>query len=100
MAKKGPLGKAEKFYIDSQQFEYSAEELAIDLDRTVSSIRTYLKKHGKKKKPQDDFTVNKQFEYKKGATVMTENASTVSDTLKPSISSSDKSHCITKIKND
>tara|TARA_B100001564_G_scaffold264623_1_gene226190 strand:- start:2436 stop:2732 length:297 start_codon:yes stop_codon:yes gene_type:complete len=98
MAKKGPFSKAERFYIEHHWQELDIEELAADLDRTQKSLEAYIKKTFLKKSSSTAITAGEQFISKKGSTVMTENASTISDakrrrpTLNPS--------CVRKIKHD
>lgn len=97
MAKKGPLGKAECFYIDHHYQSLTSDDIASELDRTVKSIETYIKKnHSTKSK--SDVNVADQIIHKRGTTVMTENASSIIDTNRtPKTLSKD---CIFKIKPD
>jgi len=98
MAKKGPLGKAETFYIDNHYEDVDALQLATDLDRTVSSIKKYIKTCVDNK--SSSFTkAGDHFNSKKGSTVMTENASTIADENKLP-STPRQNHCVTKIKNE
>ena len=98
MAKKGPIGKAERFYIEHHWQDVDIEQLAADLDRTQKSLEAYIKKTFLKKKNTSQITAGEQFISKKGATVMTENASTISDAKRkrPSLNPS----CVRKIKHD
>jgi hypothetical protein len=94
MAKTGPLGKAESFYVEEKfKAGISIEEIAQDLDRAIGAIEKYLKKH-KMEKPRT--IVDQQFGRQNGAVVMTENASTMIDNSRklPKTNNS----CITKIK--
>lgn len=93
MVKKGPLSKAEKFYIDHHVDSLGVENLAKELDRSEKSIRTYAKTSTNKK----PMTVGDQFARQNGATIMTENASTMADEvrIKPQ---PNHSQCVTKIK--
>ena len=97
MAKKGPLGKAECFYIDHHYQSMTADDIASELDRTVKSIETYVKKnHSTKNKSA--INAADQILHKKGTTVMTENASSIIDeNRKPKSLNKD---CIFKIKPD
>lgn len=78
--KKGPLSKAETYYIDGNHRDMDVAQIALDLNRTIHTVETYIKKnHAKKEhvagtKAGDHFVSNN-----KGSTVMTENASTMSD---------------------
>ena len=44
MTKKGPLGRAEVFYIQSFHSEKTAQELAKELDRAVSIVKKEIAK--------------------------------------------------------
>jgi len=93
MVKKGPLSKAEKFYIDHHVDSLGAEDLAKELDRSEKSIKTYAKNSANKK----PITVGDQFARQNGATIMTENASTMADEVRKK-SEPNHSQCVTKIK--
>ena len=77
MAKKGPLGKAEVFYIEHHREEHDADQLAKDLDRTKASITKYLKNNPSKAKSLLDQNIVRH----KGGAVMTENASAMTDAV-------------------
>lgn len=94
MAKKGPLGKAETFYIDNNRTDMTADQLSKDLDRTLSAINKYLKDNPVE---SQGMKVGDQFTRQKGITIMTENASTMAD-AKRKIEKPDQSHCVTSIK--
>ena len=95
MAKKGPLGKAEVFYIENHYPASDATELAADLDRSVSSIKNFIKKNKLDQKPA--INVSDQFARQKGSVVMTENASSIADTFKKTVPPKTQS-CTTTIK--
>lgn len=79
MTKKGPLGKAERFYIDNH-LSLSIDELCKDLDRAKSTVEKYLKTVSKDP-PKAETLLFKQFARNaKGSTVMTQNASEMADT--------------------
>jgi hypothetical protein len=44
MAKTGPLGKLEKFYIDGNHESMGVDELAKEMDRSKSAVNNYIKK--------------------------------------------------------
>ena len=98
MGKKGPLGKAETFYIDNHYETVDAVDLATELDRTVSAVKKYIKKCVDNKS-SSAMKAGEHFNSKRGSTVMTENASTIADENK-SVSTPRQNHCVTKIKND
>tara|TARA_Y100001963_G_scaffold120231_1_gene168031 strand:+ start:821 stop:1126 length:306 start_codon:yes stop_codon:yes gene_type:complete len=79
MTKKGPLSKAEKFYIDNHS-ERSVDDLCKDLDRAKSTVNKYLDTVQKSKGTMlyDQFARNER-----GSTIMTENAATLSDEKRP-----------------
>lgn len=94
MAKTGPLGKAESFYVEEKfKSGQTIEQIATDLDRAVSAIEKYLKKN---KIEQPKTIIDQQFVRQRGATVMTENASSMIDQSRKPINN--KSNCITKIR--
>lgn len=96
MAKKGPLGKAEAFYIEQHLAIKTEQEIAEDLDRTVSSIKNFLKKNKLKIEKQKTI-LDQNIVRHKGGAVMTETASSLSDN-KRRVSKELNKSCITTIK--
>jgi predicted GNAT family acetyltransferase len=95
MAKTGPLGKAESFYVEEKyKSGNSIEQIAQDLDRAVGAIEKYIKKC-KIEAPKT--IVDQQFVRQGGATIMTENASTMID-QKKIIPNRKNPSCVTKIR--
>lgn len=94
--KKGPIGKVEAFYIDNHYRTKSVEDIATDLGRSITSVEKYITKNHVRQKPT--VTVGDQFSRREGVTIMTENASTMSDSRK-SKKPINKS-CVTKIRYD
>lgn len=95
--KRGPLSKAETFYI-SEHAKMGKEigEIATDLDRPIKSIeKCYTKAQKEKSK---SLTVGDQFAFHKGAVVMTENASTMSDATRKTRNLTRPQDCVTKAK--
>ena len=80
MAKKGPIGKAEAFYIENHYPQTEVKQLAEDLDRTVTAIKTFIKKNKLDDKPS--ISVDNQLAKQKGSVVMTESASSMIDARK------------------
>ena len=86
MTKKGPLSKAEKFYIENNT-DLSVDVLCKDLDRAKSTVQKYCKtlppeetESGPAKIAIQDTPTMSQFARNgKGSTVMTENASVMGD---------------------
>jgi hypothetical protein len=99
MAKKGPIGKVEGFYIENNYRLIDISQLASDLDRPKSSIENYIKKNLKNKKPSGT-TVGEHLARRPGVVTMTENASTMSDSSRKSVGTPRTRSCTTKIKSD
>ncbi len=95
--KKGPLGKAETFYIDGNYRDMTAADIATDLNRTITSVENYIKKTHVKQKPTTGTVAGDHFAHHKGTTVSTENASSIGD-AKRKVGSPTKLDCVTKIK--
>jgi len=96
MAKRGPIGKVESFYIENKINEHSIEEIALDLDRSISSVEKFIKKNKiNQAKPMPP--VGQQFARSKGTVVMTENASSMSDHTRVLPNNRDRT-CTTNIK--
>jgi hypothetical protein len=100
MVKKGPIGKVESFYIEQHYKNMEIAEIATDLNRPITSIENYIKKHIVKatqtSATASGLKAGDQFVRKDGITIMTENASTLGDVKR--IRSPQSSTCITKIK--
>lgn len=100
MVKKGPIGKVEAFYIEQNYKNMDIAAIATDLNRSITSIENYIKKNVVKPTQTTataaGLTAGEQFIRKDGITVMTENASTISDARK--IKTPITKSCITKIK--
>lgn len=97
-SKRGPLSKAELFYITEHAKSGKAvQDIAVDLDRPVKSIeKCFIKAQ---KEAGTSLTAGSQFAKYKGATMMTENASTLGDESRKRVKQPIKS-CITSIKKD
>lgn len=95
--KKGKLSKVEIFYIENNYKILDIAQLAEDLDRTIQSIEKYIKENLVVKKTTS-ITAGDQMTRRDGIVVMTENASTLSDSKrsKPKVNKA----CITRIKDD
>ena len=100
MAKKGPVSKVEAFYIEQNYRDMDVAELATDLDRSITSVEKYIKKNIVKTSPQQVGTrAGDHIVSNRGSTIMTENASTLSDE-KRKFQTRPTSKCITKIKKE
>lgn len=74
MTKKGPLGKAEEFYVEQYCDKKSSEEIAKELDRAISLIDRHAE-HYREMRMKAGGQLGRQ----PGVTVMTKNASMMSD---------------------
>ena len=99
MAKKGPIGKVEGFYIQNNYHELDVGQIASDLDRPKSSVENYIKKNLKSLKAKAN-TIGEQFARRPGVVTMTENASMMSDSTRKNRGTPKTRNCTTKIKND
>lgn len=96
MFKKGPLSKIECFYIQQNYNKVDLSQLSNDLNRPIDIIQKWIKKN-----ITDAPSIMKagdHFARSKGSVVMTENASTLSDSKRKR--HINNSQCVTKIKND
>jgi hypothetical protein len=96
MAKRGPIGKVESFYIEQHLSSMSVEDIALDLDRSVASVTAYMKKN-KIKAESPKTMIDQHIVRHKGGAVMTENASSLSDSHRRS-ENKPRPSCITNIK--
>jgi hypothetical protein len=74
MTKKGPLGKAEEFYVEQHCDKKSSEEIAKELDRAISLIDRHAE-HYREMRMKSGGQMGRQ----PGVTVMTKNASMMAD---------------------
>ena len=95
--KKGPLSKAEAFYIDGNHKSMDVVDIATDLNRSITSIESYIKKNHNKEHVAGT-KAGDHFHSYKGSTVMTENASTMSDEKKKVNTNNFNPKCMTRIK--
>jgi hypothetical protein len=89
MAKKGPLSKKEKTYIEKNQ-DLPVDEIAEDLDRSESSVTKYIATLEDNSKPQPMAGNLMARNEKYGATMMTESASMAGDESKPKVKADPK----------
>jgi hypothetical protein len=81
--KKGPLSKAETFYIEQHvKLGSTIDVIAHDLDRTQQSIEEAFNKIQTQHAANSRVTVGTQMARQAGVTIMTENASTMSDSTR------------------
>lgn len=98
MAKTGPLGDVEKFYLENKHQEFTVEQLAKKLNRPKATVEKYIEKAKKN-------TIHKQeespnlFASHKGSTVMTKAASELGDEIRKRTKDKKPSQrCTTNIK--
>lgn len=98
MTKKGPLSKAERFYIENH-IDKDIDELCKDLDRAKSSVNKFLKSLPKPEKKES--LLYQQFgRNDKGSTVMTQSASEMADSKRPQFSVKKRPACVTTIRSE
>lgn len=105
MTKTGPLSKAEMFYIEHKYPEgMSVDDLCKELDRTKKSVETFIekKKLSTALEARRETLLSQQFAKNRGSTVMTPNASILSDELRPVFNKNktQRKPCITKIRDE
>ena len=84
MSKKGPLGKAEKFYIREKYKEESVDSIAETLDRPLRTVKRHIYqcKKDENEAIENEFNVGSQFGVRNGSIVMTQNASEMGDAIR------------------
>jgi hypothetical protein len=96
MTKKGPLGKAEEFYVEHHYKINTVDEIAKSLDRPKATIKKKVSLL--KEKDGAALTAGSQIARQPGVAIMTENASSVSDENKKASSVSPRfTSCTTRI---
>jgi len=98
MTKKGPLSKAEKYYIENHR-DLEIKNLCKDLDRAQSIVKSFLGKLAQQEAPKDTLLYQQFARNEKGSTVMTETASEMADGKRVQFNEAKhRSRCITPIK--
>ena len=100
MTKKGPLAKAETFYVKEHCKTQSTEQIAKDLDRPISTVRKAVDKFKVQHGDQPLTSAGAQMARREGIVTMTENASSVSDQSKKRSGPTRSDTCVTRIKKD
>lgn len=95
MTKKGPLGKAEEYYVKGHYGSMDAKQIAKELDRPIGIVKKHIEKV-KKDEPDGRISAGNMMGRQDGVVVMTESASSMSEEFKKP--SSKKSRCITGTK--
>lgn len=99
MTKKGPLSKAERFFIDNH-LDKPIDDLCKDLDRAKSTINKYLKTLTTEDQKKTETPLFQQFaRNERGSTVMTQNAAEMADDMRGKANHTTKTkNCTTVIK--
>ena len=105
MTKKGPLSKAEKFYIKSH-LHLSVVDLCKDLDRAKSTVQKYCKTLPPEQEEsgpakiaiQETATMSQFARSGKGSTVMTQTASELGDSFRGKGLPARSQNCTTNIR--
>ena len=110
MTKKGPLSKAEKYYIENH-LDLSVSDLCVDLGRAKATVERFINKLPKRKPEEPQAESQQPATEKKntplynqfarndrGSTVMTQNAAEMSDDFRSKGVSSKVSRCTTTIR--
>jgi len=93
MTKKGPLGKAEKFYIEEKCWTQDARQIAKELDRAIGLVEEHANTF------QAESTIAKsKFGRQSGAVVMTQTASQMGDDHRGKLKKTTTNNCVTTIK--
>lgn len=99
--KKGPLNKAEIFYLEEHyKMGKSIDEIAIDLQRAQYMLEKHISKNKLNTKTKNPMGAGEHFVRHRGATIMTENASTIGDAKRKSLKNTKPQSCVVKIKED
>ena len=104
MTKKGPLSKAEKFYIESKRSSLSVEDLCKDLDRAKTTVSKFIKTLPEEEEREvtteikDTLGMQQFARNGKGSTVMTGNASQLGDSLVRKGPPERSKRCVTDIR--
>ena len=100
MTKKGPLGKAEIYYVKGHYKGSEAKQIAKELDRPISAIQRTIDELSKEDAGGKK-GAGEQMARQEGVVVMTENSSSTSEANKIEATMNSRTRtCVTKIKND
>lgn len=97
MLKSGPISKVEGFYITHNHKNMDIKDLAQDLNRPIKIVEKWMKKNIVE--APAGIKAGEHFARNKGTVVMTENASTLSDSKRKK-KTLPRQPCITKIKDE
>jgi len=96
MTKKGPLGKAEMFYVEHHHGEMDAKSIAKELDRPIATVKRHI---DKVRTDQDlsPLSAGASMARQEGVVTMTETSSTLAD-AKRKMPRSNRVQCVVEIK--
>jgi hypothetical protein len=95
MAKQGPLGTAEKFYIEKNWNGENLEDICKSLDRSKSAVKKYVAQC--KRDEPELFNVKNLMASREGIAVMTEDASSLADAGRNLRGETPRPQCVFKI---
>jgi len=98
MAKQGPLGTAEKFYIENKWSGKNLDDICKSLDRSKASVKKYVARC--KIDEPEVFGVKNLMARREGIAVMTEDASSLADARKGVRGEGVRPSCVFKISGD
>lgn len=100
MAKKGPLGKAEEFYIKHNYKTMTVDQICKELDRAKSLVKRHVTRCTKEDEDQEaKDRPTAGFAHSRGATVMTKNASERADAARTVQAKTERlAKCTTRIR--
>ena len=81
MAKTGPLGEVEKFYIENKYQDFTVEQLAKKLNRPKATVEKHVLVAKEKRLHKTTTKKDNLFASHKGPTVMTQAASELGDEI-------------------
>ena len=98
MTKKGPLGKAEKYYVEGHYKTLEAKQIAKELDRPIGAVKKHIETV-KKEEPEDVINAGTSMARQEGVVTMTETASELAATSKTRTNNhSRRTGCVTGTK--
>jgi|TARA_R110000765_G_scaffold262549_2_gene362476 hypothetical protein len=99
MTKKGPLGKAEKYYVKGHHKTLEAKEIAKELDRPINVVKKHIAEV--KVGELESHTAGAQMARQDGVVTMTQSASEMADAApKKSRAETQRKSCTTGSKRD
>ena len=100
MTKKGPLGKAEVFYVQEHYKENDEKKIAKELDRPIATIKKQIEKFRAESPEPPVGSAGSKMARRDGIVTMTASASQTSDAKRTAGKSNRASRCTTSITGD